>query len=168
MSRVYSYSKYLVWTFWFYTATRLSYFSSGSVRLAITDTDSLLTSHERHRSDLEVREIELLKSTNKRIDYFQTHHAERFSQIYLKSFHRCLDFSSLNEVFRSWNNLHTHAQTKEQSLIIFCIPQTGFSAGTNFHERTSWGRWNQRTKKPQISDEEYVGLFGGENKEFKL
>ena len=77
----------------------MSYFADfGGCRLCVTDTDSLQQSVERERSIVEQNEIKLLTMANKQVPYFETLHAERYTESFVKTFANFLDWSSINEV----------------------------------------------------------------------
>ena len=98
-ARVYSNSKLLMWHVWFQLAARMSYFSgNGACRLILTDTDSIYQSVERDRSLIEQHEIMSLQKTGTQVSYFDTLHARRFVEAYLKSVAHFLDFSSITKV----------------------------------------------------------------------
>ena len=93
-----------MWSVWYYLSSRLGHFGDNATRLCVTDTDSIFQAVERQRSDLELTEIDLLRTEKKEIPFEYSLHAKRFASHIIQTYGKILDWSSIspnNFVYRT-------------------------------------------------------------------
>ena len=113
-ARIYSHSKILMYEKFFFIVSRFCHFNDNcAARLCQTDTDSVTASFECDRSLAELQEVQYLVDNNRTISFYDTLHALRFTNAYLKTFHPILDYSSLNESSVIWKTFEKRAETDD-------------------------------------------------------
>ena len=79
------------------------------------DTDSIFLSLSKRLQPDEIDAMETAMHSNTPIPYCDTLVAKRFSEAYVKSLHRILDYSSISEVYTYTPPSHIHKRTYERT-----------------------------------------------------
>ena len=97
-AQIYANSKMIVFSGYYYIATRFAKFGNMHTRAITTDTDSYITAHSRNKSPLELLEVQNLRKNKIDKEFHTTTLAKNYVRSYLATIGPILDFSSLSQV----------------------------------------------------------------------